>query len=159
LSNPDNEDARRALLREAPTASQFGLQMDVIHVRGRDEIPAAVASAKHISADALLIMGDSMLNTPPNTIPDLVGELALPAIYQNRQAVEAGGLIAYVPDLSAIARRHAHFVDRVLRGASPADLPVEQPTKYDLIINLKTAKTLKLTIPSSLLARADEVLD
>ena len=94
-----------------------------------------------------------------SVIPDLAAQVALPAIYQNREAAQAGGLIAYIPDLSAIARRHAHFVDRVLRGASPSDLPVEQPNKYDLIINLNTVKALGLTIPPALLARADDVIE
>ena len=88
-----------------------------------------------------------------------MAQQALPALYTNRDAVLAGGLISYVPDMLAIARRHAQYVDRILRGASPAELPVEQPTKYELVINLKTAKTLGLTVPPSLLARADEVIE
>jgi putative tryptophan/tyrosine transport system substrate-binding protein len=159
LTNPANEDARRALSREAPIVSQLGLQLNVIQVHRPEDIPAAIASAKGLGADALLIMGDTMLNTPANIIPHLAAQVALPAIYQNREAVQTGGLIAYIPDLSAIARRHAHFVDRVLRGASPSDLPVEQPNKYDLIINLKTAKALRLTIPAGLLALADELIE
>jgi putative ABC transport system substrate-binding protein len=160
LTNPTNEDARLALLREVPMASQFGLQIDVIEARGPEEIPDAVAKAKRLGADALLVLGDSMLTTPANRIPDLATQAAIPAIYQTREPVLAGGLIAYSPDFLGIARRHAHYVDRILRGAaSPADLPIEQPTKYDLVINLKTAETLGLTVPPSLLSRADEVIE
>jgi putative ABC transport system substrate-binding protein len=100
-----------------------------------------------------------MLNTPANRIPNLAAQAALPVIYQNREAVQAGGLISYTPDLLAIARRHAQYVDRILRGASPAELPVEQPNKYDFIINLRTAQALGLTVPPSLLSRADEVIE
>jgi putative ABC transport system substrate-binding protein len=80
-------------------------------------------------------------------------------MYSNRDAVLAGGLMAYIPDMLAISRRHAQYVDRILRGASPAEIPVEQPTEYDLILNLRTAKALGLTVPPSLLARADEVIE
>ena len=159
FTNPANASSRVTLSREAPMASQFGFQLDVIEVHAPVEIPAAVEKAKLLGVDALLIFGDSMLNTPPNRIPDLAAQAELPAIYQNRETVRAGGLISYTPDLIAIARRHAHYVDRILRGASPSDLPVEQPTKYDLIINLKTARTLGLTVPPSLVNRADEVIE
>ncbi|HZY11429.1 MAG TPA: ABC transporter substrate binding protein [Beijerinckiaceae bacterium] len=87
-----------------------------------------------------------------------MARLFVPALYGQRQAAEAGGLMSYGSDLSAIARRHAHFVDRVLRGARPSELPVEQPTKYDIVINLQTAKALGLAIPPALLARADDLI-
>ena len=100
-----------------------------------------------------------MLNTPPSRVPDLAVQAGLPAIYVFRQMVQAGGLIAYSPDFLGIARRHAHLVDRVLRGASPAEVPIEQPFKYDLVINLKTAKALGFKVQPSLLSRADEVIE
>jgi putative ABC transport system substrate-binding protein len=159
FTNPANASFRVTLSREAPMASQFGLQLQVIEVHAPEEIPAAVEKAKLLGVDALLIFGDSMLNTPPNRIPDLAAQAEFPAIYQNRETVRAGGLISYTPDLIAISRRHAHYVDRILRGASPSDLAVEQPTKYDLIINLKTAEALGLTVPPSLVNRADEVIE
>ena len=106
----------------------------------------------------LLVLGDAILNTPPNRVPDF-----LPKRRFRRSMgpgpVLAGGLISYTPDMIAIARRHAHYVDRILRGASPAEMPVEQPTQYILTINLKTAKALGLTVAPSLLARADEVIE
>lgn len=161
LTNPTNASARISLAREIPIASQeFGLQIEVIGVRATDEIPGAVAEAKHLGAEALLIVGETVLNTPPaNRIPDLVAQVALPAIYQVREAVEAGGLIALGQDTPGIASRWASFVDRILRGGSLADVPVEQPTKYDLVINLRTAKALGLTVPLSLLLRADQVIE
>ena len=159
LTNPMNESARLRMSLEVPMVSQLGLQIEVIEVRAPEEIPGAVAKAKRLGADALVIVADPILIIPPNRIPDLVAQAALPAIYQARDAVQAGGLIAYSPDVIGIARRHAHYVDRILRGASPAELPVEQPTKYELVINLKTAKTLGLTVAPTLLVRADEVIE
>ncbi len=88
-----------------------------------------------------------------------MAQARLPAVYAFRQSVQAGGLIAYSPDFIWIARRHAHLVDRVLRGARPAEIPVEEPTKYDLVINLKTAQALGLTVPPLLLTGADEVIE
>lgn len=141
LTNPANASARLALSAEALLGFRLGLQISVIEVRTPTELPAAIAKAEQLGADALLIVGDTMLNTPPNRIPDLAAQAGLVAIYQNREAVQAGGLISFTPDLVGIARRHAQHVDRILRGASPAEIPVEQPTKYDLVINLKTASS------------------
>ncbi len=159
LMNPANSVSRLRVPPELPLASQFGFQVDVIEARTQEEIPGAIGKAKALGADALLSVGDPVLSTPPNRIPDLATQAALPAIYQNREIVQAGGLISYSPDFLGVARRHAHYVDRILRGASPSDLPVEQPTKYNLIINLKTAGTLGLTVPPSLLSNADEVIE
>jgi putative ABC transport system substrate-binding protein len=159
LMNPDNSMSRLRLPLELPLAPQFGFQVDVIEARTQEDIPAAIAKAKQLGADALLSVGDPILNTPPNIIPDLAIQAALPSIYQTREVVQAGGLISYGPDFLGVARRHAHYVDRILQGASPSDLPIEQPTKYELIINLKTAKALGLTVPPSLLSQADEVIE
>jgi ABC-type uncharacterized transport system substrate-binding protein len=159
LSNPANDDYRLAQAREVPMASQLGLQVDVIEVRVSEDIPAAIAKAKALGSDGLLVLGDAILNTPPNRVPDLLAQAALPAIYGARAPVLAGGLISYASDMIAIARRHAHYVDRILQGASPAEMPVEQPTEYILIVNLKTAKALGLTVAPSLLAQADEVIE
>ena len=140
-------------------ATQLGLQIDVIEVRASEEVPAAVAKAKELGADGLLVMGDAMFHTPPNRVPDLLVQAALPALYSNSEPARAGGLISYTSDLVAIARRHAHYVDRILRGAAPSEMPVEQPTKYTLIVNIKTAKALGITVPPSLLSQADEVIE
>jgi putative ABC transport system substrate-binding protein len=159
LMNPDNSVPRLRLPLELPMASQFGFQADVIEARTPAELPGAIAKAKALGADALLSVGDPVLSTPANSIPDLANQAMLPAIYQTREIVQAGGLISYSPDFLGVARRHAHYVDRILRGASPSGLPVEQPTKYDIIINLKTAETLGLTVPASLLSRVDEMIE
>ena len=160
LVNPKNEVASRSLALEgAPAAAQLGFDVDTIEVSDVADLPAGVAAAKKQGADALFVLGDPLFHSPPNRLPDLAAAARLPALYLPRALVESGGLMSYSPDFDEIARRGAHFVDRILRGAAPADLPIEQPTTYQLVINLKTAKTLGLTIPPTLLARADEVIE
>ena len=160
LTNPSSETARRALSTEAiPAAATLGFQLDVIDVRETGEIPGAIATAKAGGADALFIVGDAIFSQPLNRVPDLAAQAALPSIYLTRSQVQAGGLISYGPDSPAIARRGAHYVDRILKGAKPADLPIEQPSKFLLSINLKTAKSLGIEVPPQLLARADEVFE
>jgi putative ABC transport system substrate-binding protein len=160
LTNPSNEGARLVLSREGiPAAATLGFQLDVIDVRETGEIPGAIATAKARGADALIIVGDAIFSLPLNWVPDLAAQAAIPSIYLTRSHVQAGGLISYGPDFPAIARRGAHYVDRILKGAKPADLPIEQPSKFLLYINLKTAKSLGIEVPPSLLARADEVIE
>jgi putative ABC transport system substrate-binding protein len=159
LFNPVNEVSRRRVSIELPMAAQYGFQADPIEVRTPEDVPGAIAKAKALGADALINVGDAVTQTPPNRVPDLAAQAGLPAIHLPRELVQAGGLISYGPDFLAVARRHAHLVDRVLRGTSPAEVPVEQPLKYELVINLKTARTLGLTVPPSLLSQADEVIE
>jgi putative ABC transport system substrate-binding protein len=160
LINPSNEVTSRLVPIEAPpAAAQLGVQLDVIEVREIEELAAAIARAKQQGADALDVVGDPMFHTPANRLPDLAAEARLPALYLPRALVRAGGLMSYSPDFDAIEKRGAHLVDRILRGANPADLPIEQPTNYQLVINLKTAKALGLDVPSSLLNVADEVIE
>ena len=109
-------------------------------------------------ADALIMFPSPMLFSERARIVDLASKHRLPSMYNNRESVELGGLIAYGASLTDLARRAATFVDKILKGAKPADLPIEQPTKFELVINLKTAKALGLTIPPSLMLRADEVI-
>jgi putative tryptophan/tyrosine transport system substrate-binding protein len=109
--------------------------------------------------DGLYVVGDSMLIEERQRIADLAAKSRLPAVYPNRLHVEVGGLMAYGADLVAQLQGIARYIDKILRGAKPADLPVEQPTKFELVINLKTAKALNLTIPPSLLLRADQVIE
>jgi putative ABC transport system substrate-binding protein len=109
-------------------------------------------------AGALTVLASNMFNSERRRLVDLAAEKRLPAVYSAREIVEAGGLMSYGPSLAELNRRAATYVDRILKGTKPADLPVEQPTKFELIINLKTAKALGLTIPQSVLARADEVI-
>ena len=159
LATPNNDDYRLALAREVPMVTQLGLQVDVIEVRTLDEVPSSVEKAKILGAEGVLVLGDAILNTPPNRVPDLLAQTALPAVYGARDPVLAGGLISYFPDMIAIARRHAQYADRILRGALPAEMSVGQPNKYFLTINLKTAKALGLTVAPALLAGADEVIE
>ena len=131
----------------------------MIEVREIEELAGAVARAKEQGADALSVPGDPMFHSPPKRLPDLAAAAKLPAIYLPRTLGEAGGLMSYSPDFDAMERRGAHYVDRILRGAKPAELPIEQPTRYEIIINLKAAKALGLDVPSSLLNIADEVIE
>ena len=160
LVNPSNEDYQLLFPRDArPAAATLGFQLDVIEVRVAGEIPGAIATAKAGGAEALCIVGDPIFNSPPTRVPDLAAQAGLPSIYLFRELVQAGGLISYGPDLLVLARRGAHYVDRILKGAKPAELPIEQPSKFLLAINLKTAKSLGVEIPTSLLARADEAFE
>jgi putative ABC transport system substrate-binding protein len=158
--NPRNEIHRRLFPKEAPpAAATLGFQLDVFEVREGGEIPAAIAAAKARGAEALYIMADAVFYSPYNRVPDLAAQAGLPSMYLDRVHVQAGGLISYGPDFPPLARRGAHHVDRILKGDKPAELPIEQPSKLLLAINLKTAKSLGLEIPPSLLARADEVFE
>jgi putative tryptophan/tyrosine transport system substrate-binding protein len=160
LVNPSNEIHRKSFPIEGPpAAAQLGFQLEVIEVRESGDIAAAVATAKRQGADALLVPGDPITDSPPNRIPQLAAAAGLPSHHLSRAVVEAGGLMSYSPDFDEIARRGAHLVDSILRGAAPADLPIEQPTTYQLVINLKTAKALGIDVPAALLARADVVIE
>jgi putative tryptophan/tyrosine transport system substrate-binding protein len=159
LINPSNEIHRLTFRREhLPAAATLGFQLDVIEVREAEEIPGAIATAKAGGAEALYIAGDPILNSPTSRVSELATQAGLPSIYLAGSR-EGGGLISYGPDYPTLARRGAHYIDRILKGAKPAELPIEQPTKFLLTINLKTAKSLGIEIPPSLLARADEVIE
>ena len=156
--NPSNEVHRLGLRDALSAAATLGFQLDVIEVRNAEEVPGAIATAKAVGAEALYIAGDSILNSPSSRVSEFAAEAGLPPIYL-AGARESGGLISYGPDYVALARRGAHYIDRILNGAKPAELPIEQPTKFLLTINLKTAKSLGIEVPPSLLARADEVIE
>jgi putative ABC transport system substrate-binding protein len=156
--NPSNEVHRLGLRDALSAAATLGFQLDVIEVRNAEEVPGAIATAKAVGAEALYIAGDSIFNSPSSRVSEFAAEAGLPPIYL-AGARESGGLISYGPDYVALARRGAHYVDRILKGAKPAELPIEQPTKFLLTINLKTAKSLGIEVPPSLLARADEVIE
>jgi putative ABC transport system substrate-binding protein len=157
--NPSSEIHRLLRPEIPPAAAKLGFQFDVFEVREAGEMPGAIAAAKARGAEALYIWSDPIFYFPPNRVPDLAAQAGLPSISLERSFVQGGGLISYGPDFLAIARLAAHYVDRILKGAKPADLPIEQPTKYLLVINLKTAKSLGIEIPASLLAHADEVIE
>jgi putative ABC transport system substrate-binding protein len=130
-----------------------------LEIRDSGEIEEAFRAATAARADALLVCAAGLLFPRARRVAELAAKSRLPAMYELRTYVEAGGLISYGADVDAIWRRAAIFVDRILKGTKPADLPVEQPAKFELVINLKTAKALGLTIPQSLLLRADQLIE
>ena len=140
-------------------ARALGLTLQPYVVQAPEELASAFVAMTKAGAEALLGESQPFFSVHRQRIADLAAQSRLPGMYPYRDLVEAGGLMSYAADAPAIYRRLAFYVDRIFRGAKPGDLPMEQPTKYDLIINLKTAKALGLTIPQSLLMRADEVIE
>jgi putative ABC transport system substrate-binding protein len=134
------------------------VRLQLLEFRGSDELEGALASMAATRSDALIVPADATAFQQRARLIAFTAKHRLPAIYPQRETVEAGGLMAYAPSQIDLWRRAATYVDKILKGAKPADLPVEQPTKFELVINLKTAKALGLTIPPSVLARADEVI-
>jgi putative ABC transport system substrate-binding protein len=141
------------------TARPLGIEINRLAMRRGDEFAAAFKGLKNVSVDALYVCDDALTATNRLNISTLARAARLPTISGAREDVEVGGVMSYGPSLADLFRRAAEYVDKILRGAKPADLPIEQPTKFDLAINLKTAKTLGLTVPPSLLALADEVIE
>jgi len=159
LWNPTHP-AHPSMLREAESpARSLGVQLQPVGVRGPNEFDDAFAAMSRERAGGVVVPTDPMYFQHRTRLAELARKYRLPAIYGLREHVDAGGLISYGADLSDLFKRAATYVDRVLKGTVPADLPVERPTKFDLVINLKTAKALGLTIPQSLLMRADEVIE
>ncbi len=156
-----NSDTRAAVveMREVQaTARTLGLEVITSEIRRPEDIGPGFEALKG-RAEALYVCNDPLVTTHRISINTLALGVRLPAMYNVREFVEAGGLMSYGPSFLDLYRRTADFVDKILRGAKPADLPVEQPTTYELVINLKTAKALGLTIPPSLLQRADQVIE
>jgi putative tryptophan/tyrosine transport system substrate-binding protein len=139
-------------------ASRFGLDATVLEVRRAEEIAPAFEAVK-TRTDALYVFSEPLMNANRVKINTLALDARIPTIFGFREFVDAGGLMSYGPNFADLFRHAADIVDKILRGAKPADLPVQQPTKFDLIINLQTAKALGLTIPESFLLRADEVIE
>jgi ABC-type uncharacterized transport system substrate-binding protein len=157
LLNPDNplHDVRDA---EAAT-KLVGLQLVTVRARSREELPAAFDAIVKARAGAVDIWGDPLFSLHRAALVDLAMKARLPTMFKSRPDVVAGGLVAYGPDFVDIYRRAASYVDKILKGSKAADLPVEQPTKLTLAINMKTAKALGLTIPQALLLRADQIIE
>lgn len=147
-------------LKELENAAQsFGLTVLVVDASVPGELAGAFAAAVKNRAGAIVVLAGYMFWAQRNYVAELAANSRLPAVYLFREHVDAGGLISYGPDLRDNYRRAAGYVDKILRGANPGDLPIEQPTKFDLSINLKTAKALGLTIPLSVIARADRIVE
>ena len=155
-ANPGNV----LMLREVETACQtLGLRWHGVAVRGPDELASAFEAILGTQSNGILAIEDSMLVSHRSRIVETVARTRLPAMYAFRQFVDAGGLMSYGPNIPETFRRAAVFVDKILKGAKPAEIPVEQPTRFELVINLKTAKAIGLTVPPAFLARADEVIE
>ena len=159
LWNPANL-SNQALRKEVEDAAKTsGLQLQLIAVREPADLDGAFSAMTRERADGLLVFGDAMFFVQRTRLVALAAKHRLPAMYNRVEYVRAGGLMAYAANDIEQERRAAVYIDKILKGANPADLPVEQPTRFDLIINLKTAKALGLTIPPSLLMRADQVIE
>jgi len=150
-----------ATYREAVeiAARRLGISLQVVDARGRNEFESAFGAMARERADALVVMPDPIFFTARAQVVDLATRYRLPAVYHAREIVEIGGLMSYGVSLSYQFRRAAAYVDKILRGAKPGDLPVEQAAKFEFVINLKTAKALGIAIPRPLLQRADEVIE
>jgi len=158
LVNPANTGGALEMKDVQTLAGAIGLETITLQIRQAEEIGPALESLNN-RADALYFASDPLFNSNRTRINTLVLGLRLPTIYAFREYIEAGGLMSYGANFPALFRRGAEFVDKILRGAKPASIPVEQPTKFDLVINLTTAKTLGLTVPDKLLALAAEVIE
>ena len=159
LVNPGNPGAARGLRETEAAARSLGLRIRVVDARGPEDLDRAFAGMVKEQTDAVVILPDPILFDQRTRIVALAAKQRLPAVGEAREFAEAGGLMTYGPRIEENFRRAAFFVDKILKGAKPGDLPVEQPTKFELVINLKTAKALGLTIPPSLLQRADQVIE
>jgi putative ABC transport system substrate-binding protein len=158
LVNKDNPAHAIAWKETLAAATTLRVQAQPFEVQGAASLDAAFARMVKDRAEGLVLFEDAMFATERARIAALAAQARLPAVYGQRNSVDDGGLMSYGPSIVDAYRNAGHFVDRILKGAKPGDLPVEQPTKFELVINLKTAKALGLTIPQSLLLRADEVI-
>ena len=148
------------MLKEADIAARaLGIRLQVVEARGPDDFERAFSDMSRARAGAVTVQSTSIFLMEKRRLVGLAARNRLPAIYLLREFVDAGGLVSYGPNFADMCRRAATYVDKILKGAKPGDLPVEQPTKFELVINLKTAKALGLTIPPSLLQRADQVIE
>jgi putative tryptophan/tyrosine transport system substrate-binding protein len=154
LGPPDHGDWKEF----AFAAQQLGVRLQALQVQKADQFEKAFEAAKRERAKALIVLPSPTTNYHREQIASLAVKNRLPAMYGVSGYVNVGGLMSYGPSLPALFHRAAYYVDKILKGAKPSDLPVEQPTKFELVINLKTAKQIGLTIPPNVLARADRVI-
>jgi putative ABC transport system substrate-binding protein len=161
LANPTNAYHQLAIKEVNVAAQALGVQLQLLEARDASEFDGAFAAMAKERVGALLILSDVIFNSSDNgtRLADLAASRRLPTANAVRESVEAGGLMSYGPSFVDSYRRSAAYVDKILKGTKPADLPVEQPTKFELVINLQTAKRLGLTLPPTLLSRADEVIE
>jgi putative ABC transport system substrate-binding protein len=159
LMNPGNPMHRLLLVEQIPRlARNVAMALPIVEATTAEELDVAFASAAAQHVDAIIVFGDLLFNLQAPRVVALAAEHHLPALYFFRQFAQ-GGLVVYGPDLADLFRRAGGYVDKILKGTQPSDLPVEQPTKFELVINMKTAKALGLTVSPSLLISADEVIE
>ena len=158
MANVDNPSVMLDIGEVQAAAGALGLEAAISEIRRAEDIAPAIEALQG-RAEALYVAGDPLVTTNRNRLGILAVGARLPTMHGNRENVDAGGLISYGPNLPDLHRRAADFVDKILRGAKAAEIPVEQPTKFDLVINLITAKALRLEVPATVLARADEVIE
>ncbi len=159
LINPTNPRALEHWRESKLAGDQLGLETHPIRIKDLKNLDADFAEVKHAGVDALAVPADAQFDARRERIVQLAAEYRLPAIYEHKPFVKSGGLLSYGPNIDEMSYRAASYVDKILKGAKPGDLPIEQPTKFELVINLKTAKRLGLTIPPFILTRADEVIE
>lgn len=159
LLNPDTPFSQLSLVEARTAAEHRRVRLQVLEARSADQILQKIEEAVKAGAPGLLILEDPLIYSVRGQIADLAARLKLPAMYVYKDSVEAGGLMSYGPDRRQIYRRAAEYVDKLLKGAKPAELAVEQPTRFELVISLKTAKAIGLEVPDKLVALADEVIE
>jgi ABC-type uncharacterized transport system substrate-binding protein len=156
--NPSNQSNRLRLKAAEVTAGELKVQIQALEVRSANDFEKAFSAIRKGKAQALMTVRDPAINANQTRTLEFAAENRLPTMHMDKEPVEAGGLMSYGPNIPDLWRRAATYVDKILKGAKPADLPVERPIKFELVINLKTAKQIGVTIPPNLLARADRVI-
>jgi putative ABC transport system substrate-binding protein len=158
LRNPTNSGSQIPLKETEAGAKRLSIQLQVVEARSGNDLAAAFRAVGTGQAQALIVLADALFFAQRNQVAEFGIKHRLPSMFDDAQSVAAGGMISYGANLAHLFRRSAVYVDKILKGTKPADLPVEQPTKFELVINLKTAKQIGLTIPPNVLARADRVI-
>jgi putative ABC transport system substrate-binding protein len=158
IGNPSNPNYPIQLNETQAATKLLGLRAEILEARSPTDFDNIFSTLENKNVRALLVLSDPMLNAQRERITGLAVKSRLPAIYEFKEFVDAGGLMSYGTDIIAVYRRIGIYIDKIIRGAKPAELPVEQPTKFELVINLKTAKQIGVTIPPNVLVRADKVI-